>query len=96
MELVSLVKLKIDIKDGITLDTDRIPFNQHIFSSYIASIIPKYVDRCTIKILWRAGVMTSTVPLSFYEQLLPLPKPYLLLPLPRSSPFPPIKILVVD
>ena len=30
---------------------DRILFNQHIFSSYITSIIPKYVDRCTIKIL---------------------------------------------
>ena len=52
---------------------DRIPFNQHIFSSYITSIIPKYVDRCTIKILWGAGVMTQFVPLSFHKQLLPLP-----------------------
>ena len=49
--LVSLAKLKID-KDGSTL---LIPFNQHIFSSYITSIIPKYVDRCTIKILWGQG-----------------------------------------
>ena len=70
---------------------DRIPFNQHMFSSYVTSIIPKYVDRCTIKILWGAGVMTSSVPLFFYEQLLPLPKPLLLLPLPHPSPLPPNK-----
>ena len=49
--LVPLAKLNIDIKHHCI---DRIPFNQHIFSSYIlTSIIPKYVDRCTIKILLR-------------------------------------------
>ena len=46
--LVSLAKLNIDIKDH---SIDRILFNQHIFSSYITSIIAKYVDRCTMKIL---------------------------------------------
>ena len=37
---------------------DRIPFNQHIFSSYITSIILKYVDRCTVNILWGDAVCT--------------------------------------
>ena len=46
--LEPLAKLSIDIKYHCI---DRILFNQHIFSSYIKSIIPKYVDRCTIKIL---------------------------------------------
>ena len=38
-----------------------------------------------------AGVMTPSVPLSFYAQLLPLPKPLLLLPAPHSLPPPPNK-----
>ena len=38
-----------------------------------------------------AGVMTPSVPLSFYERLLPLPKPLLLLPTPHPSSFPPNK-----
>ena len=44
--LVPLAKLNIDIRHHCIA---RILFNQHIFSSYITSIIPKYVDRCTIK-----------------------------------------------
>ena len=72
---------------------DRILFNQHIFSSYITSIMPKYVDKCTINILRgkRAGVMTPSVPLSFYEQHSPLPKPLLLLPPPHPSRLSPNK-----
>ena len=70
---------------------DRISFNHHIFLSCITSIIPKYVDRCTIKTLWRAGLMTRYVPLSFYEQLLPLPKYpslFTVTPTPSITPSP--------
>ena len=38
-----------------------------------------------------AGLMTPSVPLSFYAQLLPLSKPLLLLPTPHPSPLPPNK-----
>ena len=51
--LVSLAKLNID-KDGITLLIESCSISTS-FSSYITSIIPKYVDRCTIKILWGQG-----------------------------------------
>ena len=44
-----------------------------------------------------AGAITPSVPLSFYKQLLPLPKPVLLLLPPHQSPRPPNKnFLVVD
>ena len=72
---------------------DRILFNQHIFSSFITSIIPKYVDT---KILWGGKSDDTICTVSFHKQLLPLPKPLLLLPLPHPSPLPPIKIFVVD
>ena len=38
-----------------------------------------------------AGAITPSVPLSFYKQLLPLPKPLSLLPPPHPSPRPPNK-----
>ena len=43
-----------------------------------------------------AGAMTPSLPLSFYKQLLPLPKSLLLLPPSHPSPRPSNKILVVD
>ena len=66
----------------------NILFNQHIFSSYIISIIPKYVDRCTIKILFGGGGGRDddTICTSSSLRTTFAPKPLLLLSLPRPSP----------